>query len=59
MASRPRAELRDLFIAAETDQVYRTNCFADGIGTLLGLVLTGTGVHGLCTIRGREQASRA
>lgn len=47
-AARSGAELRDLFIAAEMDRIYRTNCFADGLGALLGLVLAGIGVHGMC-----------
>lgn len=57
-AVRSGAPLRDLFIAAEMDRIYRTNCFADGIGALLGLLLGGLGMHGLCTLRGKEQAGR-
>ncbi|MGV3722304.1 MAG: hypothetical protein ACO1SX_15465 [Actinomycetota bacterium] len=43
-------DLRALFLAQSLDQVYRINCFADGVGVMLGAVLTAIGVHGLCVI---------
>jgi hypothetical protein len=47
------AELRTLFVAAEMDRVYRTNCLADGLGVMLGMLLAGLGIHGLCASRPR------
>ena len=48
-AAQSGAAQRDLFIAAEMDRIYRINCFADGVGALLGLLLAGIGVHGMCS----------
>jgi hypothetical protein len=42
------ADLRDLFIAVSAEQRHRLNCFAEGIGLLLGAILAGIGTHGLC-----------
>jgi hypothetical protein len=47
--STARADLRSLFIAEARQSVYRTNCFAEGIGLLLGAILAAIGLHGLCT----------
>lgn len=48
------ADLRSLHAAATYDLIYRINCFADGVGVLLGAILAGIGVHGLCTMPPRE-----
>jgi hypothetical protein len=38
-------------VAAEGLQnAYRLNCFAEGAGALLGLILLAVGVHGLCLL---------
>jgi hypothetical protein len=42
------ADLRSLFVAHAYEQTYRINCFADGVGLMLGAVLTAIGLHGLC-----------
>src|SRR5438093_4033989 len=44
-------DLRSLFIAEARQSVYRTNCFAEGVGLLLGAILAAIGLHGLCLLR--------
>jgi hypothetical protein len=48
-------DLREIVIAQGYDSIYRTNCFADGVGLLLGALLFGLGVHGLCVLAGSPQ----
>jgi hypothetical protein len=45
------ADMRSLFIAEANQNAFRINCFADGVGVLLGAILAAIGVHGLCTKR--------
>jgi hypothetical protein len=40
----------DLMIAAAAEQRHRLNCFAEGVGVLLGGVIWAIGIHGLCTL---------
>jgi len=40
------ADLRSIFIAESYQNIYRINCFADGIGILSGSILTAIGLHG-------------
>jgi hypothetical protein len=44
------ADIRSVYIAGTLDSIYRINAFADGVGVMLGAVLFGMGVHGLCTL---------
>jgi hypothetical protein len=44
------ADLRSLFIAEAVQNVHRINCFADGVGVMLGAILAAIGIHGLCTL---------
>lgn len=44
------ADLRSLFVAQSLQQSFRINCFADGVGVLLGAILGAIGLHGLCTL---------
>lgn len=44
------ADLRTLFVADAVQAVHRINCFADGVGFLLGALLAAVGVHGLCLL---------
>lgn len=44
------AVLRELFVAQSLQETYRINCFADGVGVLLGAILAAIGLHGLCTM---------
>lgn len=43
-------DLRRVIIAQAYQQTFRINCFADGVGVLLGAILAAIGVHGLCTL---------
>jgi hypothetical protein len=51
-------DLREVLVAQGYDQVYRLNCFADGVGFLVGALLFAIGVHGLCLLTGRRDADR-
>jgi len=44
------AGLNALFIAEARESVHRLNCFAEGVGVLLGGILAAIGLHGLCLI---------
>jgi hypothetical protein len=44
------ADLRALFLADARQNIHRTNCFAEGIGVLLGGILAAIGLHGLCLL---------
>ena len=49
---------RTLLIAVTQQAAYRTNCFAEGVGVLLGALIAAIGVHGLCLLRERDPHSR-
>lgn len=44
------ATMSDLFIAQAAENRHRTNCFAEGVGVLLGMAIASIGIHGLCTL---------
>lgn len=48
------AGLRELSIAEAAETRHRINCFADGVGVLLGGVIVSIGIHGLCMLPKRE-----
>jgi hypothetical protein len=48
------AELPVLFVAEAKQNLHRINCFAEGVGVLLGAILVAIGIHGLCTLRGKS-----
>jgi hypothetical protein len=48
--SRSGAGARELSIAQSAEVRHRINCFAEGIGVLLGGVIVAIGVHGLCVL---------
>jgi hypothetical protein len=52
-------DLRDVFVAQSFQETYRINCFADGVGVLLGAILAAIGLHGLCTLPARAAEPRA
>src|SRR5437867_3737603 len=56
LAVRP-ASLNALFIAEARQNLYRVNCFADGVGVLLGAILAAIGLHGLCLLPNRSPAT--
>ena len=43
-----------LLIAEAAENRHRINCFAEGVGVLLGGVVAAIGVHGLCTVSKRS-----
>lgn len=47
---RSNAPVRELSIAQAAENRHRINCFAEGVGVLLGLTISSIGVHGLCTL---------
>lgn len=42
-----RGDAHLLSMAAVQQNAFRINCFADGVGVLLGLILLAIGLHGL------------
>ena len=52
------ADLRSLFIAEAHQTAFRINCFAEGVGVLLGGILAAIGLHGLCLLRADNRAAR-
>jgi hypothetical protein len=48
--SRSGAGARELSIAQSAEVRHRINCFAEGIGVLLGGVMVSIGVHGLAVL---------
>ena len=50
LAQDSNSTLRDLAIAEAAENRHRINCFAEGIGVLLGGVIFSIGVHGICTL---------
>lgn len=41
---------RDLAIAQAAENRHRLNCFAEGVGVLLGGIIFAIGIHGICTL---------
>lgn len=50
LAQAPTASARDFSLAQAAENRHRLNCFAEGIGVLLGTVIVAIGIHGLCTL---------
>jgi hypothetical protein len=48
------ADLRSLFIAEARQNAFRINCFADGVGVMLGAMIAAVGLHGLCLLQKKE-----
>jgi hypothetical protein len=51
--ARSSGDLETLFIAEAEQNAHRINCFAEGVGVLLGAILAAIGTHGLCVLRER------
>ena len=49
--ARHDSRLNTLFVAEARQNVHRINCFAEGIGVLLGGILAAIGLHGLCLLQ--------
>ncbi|NEQ63956.1 MAG: hypothetical protein F6K21_00155 [Symploca sp. SIO2D2] len=50
MSQARSSTIRDLSIAQAAEQRHRVNCFAEGVGVLLGGVIAAIGIHGICTL---------
>ena len=50
MLAKSGADVRELSVAQAAENRHRINCFAEGIGVLLGGIMVSIGVHGLCTL---------
>lgn len=50
---------RALDVAANYESVFRINCFADGVGVLLGAILLAIGIHGLCLLPSKHHLQGA
>jgi len=50
LSQSPSSTIRDLSIAQAAEQRHRVNCFAEGVGVLLGGVIVAIGIHGICTL---------
>lgn len=48
IAAAGHGDLRSVFVAEAMQNVYRINCFADGVGALLGAVIMAIGIVGIC-----------
>ncbi|NJM56761.1 MAG: hypothetical protein HC857_04025 [Synechococcales cyanobacterium RU_4_20] len=47
--------LEDIALAQAAENRHRLNCFAEGIGVLLGGIWMSIGIHGICTLPLRTQ----
>jgi hypothetical protein len=53
------ADTSELFAAHAKEEAHRFNVFAEGVWLLLGAILAGVGIHGLCLLpRGRRHAPK-
>ncbi len=50
LAQAPASSVRALSVAQAAENRHRLNCFAEGIGVLLGGVIVSVGIHGICTL---------
>ena len=49
LAKSPDSTMRELSIAQAAENRHRINCFAEGVGVLLGGTIAAIGIHGICT----------
>lgn len=50
VSNSPNATEKDVFVAKTAQEIHRINCFAEGIGLLLGGIIFSIGIHGICTL---------
>ncbi|MEG4345882.1 hypothetical protein QUB70_21775 [Microcoleus sp. A003_D6] len=46
----PAAGEREILIAKTAQEIHRINCFAEGVGLLLGGIIGAIGIHGICML---------
>jgi hypothetical protein len=51
----PNPKLEDLYIAQAAENRHRINCFAEGVGALMGLTISAIGIHGLCVLKSGDR----
>ena len=44
----PSATETQISIARTAQEIHRINCFAEGVGLLLGWIIVSVGIHGIC-----------
>jgi hypothetical protein len=49
-AVQSKSSLETLFITEAMQNIQRINLFADGVWTLLSLIISSIGIHGICTV---------
>jgi hypothetical protein len=54
LAAMPNISERELAIAAHAETRHRINCFADGVGVMLGGVIAAIGLHGIFVMPNRQ-----
>lgn len=52
------SKVQDLLIAQAAENRHRINCFAEGIGAILGLVIFAIGIHGICSLKSNNSSHR-
>ena len=57
LANRPGVSATALMIAGAAEDRHRINCFAEGVGVLLGSTILAIGIHGLCTLPNRSRST--
>ncbi|MBW4470672.1 MAG: hypothetical protein KME45_09735 [Stenomitos rutilans HA7619-LM2] len=50
LAQTPTSSGRELSLAQAAESRHRLNCFAEGMGVLVGTVVVAIGIHGICTL---------
>lgn len=55
VAKSPSPKLPELFVAQAAENRHRINCFAEGVGVLLGSTIFAIGIHGICTQPSKKQ----
>jgi len=45
-----RASGTEISIARTAQEIHRINCFAEGVGLLLGGIIVSLGIHGVCML---------
>lgn len=53
----PSSTQKDVLIAQTAQDIHRINCFAEGVGLLLGEVVLSIGIHGMCTLPHKKSSS--
>lgn len=46
----PSSSMNNVLAAQTAQEIHRINCFAEGVGVLLGGVILSIGIHGICTL---------